>query len=461
MNMIAFMDALTCFFFLLILIFWSLGWKRKFPSDSRIILGFLFVFTLVDHTLNFLEWSGYSDALNEFEDFIGILQPVLWSIFFYSFLQFITREKIEKSEKRYRLLFEKAGDAIFVVDTQTGTYLDANQAAAALTGRTISEIKKLKTFDISPAGTEETLQQFSEIKERIDFEEVTYLKPDGTERTAVLSIIPVGENEVFGIAHDITERKEAEEAIQRTNEELEQLVQERTVKLESTNEELQAFSYSVSHDLRAPLRAISGFSSILQEEFSNVLDEEGKEYLEIIITSSQKMEELIEGMLILSRLGQQDLQLQKIDMSHLASQVFEKLIVLEPDREIEFVVSENITATTDAQLMEILMTNLFSNAIKFTRDCPKAVIEFGCTDEAEAVQAFFVRDNGIGFQMQYAEKLFAPFQRLHSPEKYKGTGIGLAIVKRIIQRFNGKIWGESAPGQGACFYFTLGKPEDC
>jgi K+-sensing histidine kinase KdpD len=235
---------------------------------------------------------------------------------------------------------------------------------------------------------------------------------------------------------------------------LERRVRQRTAQLENTNKELEAFAYSVSHDLRGPLRAIDGYGSILLEDYGSRLDEEGKYLLQRLRRSSQHMGQLIDDLLKLSRLTRQEMTLEKIDLGRLAIEVFRELDSVEPDREIVFTVGNDLTANADDRLMRVALANLFSNAIKFTRKVPQAKIEFNAFIE-NGEKVFFIRDNGAGFDMRYAHKLFAAFERLHSTSEFEGNGIGLATVQRIINRHGGRLWAEGATNQGATFYFTV------
>jgi signal transduction histidine kinase len=229
-------------------------------------------------------------------------------------------------------------------------------------------------------------------------------------------------------------------------------------KLEKSNSELEAFSYSVSHDLRAPLRAIDGFSHALIEDFGPLLDTQGQDYLGRIRHAVQKMGNIIEDMLKLSRVNKAELFPELIDLSSMVQRHAEELAARDPGRETEFVIEPAVRVTADRRLMEILLGNLLENAWKFTKIRHKARIEFGQQADSGA-PAFFVRDNGVGFDMKYAEKLFQVFQRLHATAEYEGTGIGLAIVKRIANRHGGRAWTEAAAGEGAVFFFSLSGEE--
>ena len=228
----------------------------------------------------------------------------------------------------------------------------------------------------------------------------------------------------------------------------------RTTQLETANKELEAFSYSVSHDLKAPLRAIDGFSRVLLEEYTDELDDEGKRYLNIVRDNTQKMGQLIEDLLALSRLGRKEMQVSRIDMAKLAKTVFDELKDANPGRNIQLEIKTLPPAYGDQAMIHQVLVNLISNAIKFTRFKENAVIEIGCIARMNE-NVYYVKDNGVGFDMQYLNKLFGVFQRLHSAEDFEGTGVGLAIVQRIIYRHGGKVWAEGKVNEGATFYFNL------
>ncbi len=236
--------------------------------------------------------------------------------------------------------------------------------------------------------------------------------------------------------------------------ELESQVADRTAQLQAANKELESFSHSVSHDLRAPLRAIDGFSRILLEDYDDKLDDDGRDSLHRVCAASQRMGHLIDDMLQLSRLARTEMHSAPVDLSALANTVADELQKAEPARRVEFVVEPNLTAQADANLMRVVLENLIGNAWKFTGKQSAAKIEFGRTTH-EGASTFYVRDDGVGFNMGYADKLFGAFQRLHTTAEFPGTGIGLATVQRIIHRHSGRVWAESAVGQGATFYFTL------
>lgn len=372
--------------------------------------------------------------------------------------------QLRTSEARLANIVNNAGDAIISVD-EDQRIVAYNRTAEQIFGRAPTEVLGQPLDMLLPPAASSTHREHIRAFGREagmtrvmgSGREVAGRRADGSLFPAEASISKVveGGRIIFtAILRDVTERHRAEEEIRRLNEELENKVVERTIQLETANKELEAFSYSVSHDLRAPLRAIDGFSQALLEDYAAGLDDQGRNYLQRVRAATQRMGELIDDLLQLSRVTRAEMRHATVDMSTLAASVIEELRRADPQRQVETVILPGLEARGDPHLLRIVLVNLLSNAWKFTSRQPDARIEFGLDDD-NGERAFFVRDNGAGFDMQYADKLFGAFQRLHSPNEFPGTGIGLATVQRIIRRHGGQVRAEGAIGQGAAFYFTL------
>jgi hypothetical protein len=261
----------------------------------------------------------------------------------------------------------------------------------------------------------------------------------------------------FGIETLRLREKEAaaQETLQRTNEELETRVAERTADLAQANRELEAFSYSASHDLRAPLRAMAGFAEVLHEDYGQRLDDAGRDYLERIRKAAIRMGQLIDDLLELARVSRAEINKSPTNLSGLARDILEEVTAANPGSKVKAIVQEGLAATADPILLRVALQNLLENAWKYSSRRADAEIAFGVRNMPDGRQAYFVRDNGCGFDMAHAGRLFQPFVRLHSGEDYPGTGIGLATVARILDRHGGKVWAEAEKDKGATFYFTL------
>lgn len=257
------------------------------------------------------------------------------------------------------------------------------------------------------------------------------------------------------MAMEISARKQAEADIRQLNANLERRVSERTTELQAANHELEAFSYSVSHDLRAPLRAIDGFSQAMLEDYADKLDDQGKDYLKRVRSATQRMGNLIDDMLTLSRVTRSELRREPVDLSVIAADVLAELQKSEPARRVDWQIESGLVAEGDANLLRVVLDNLLGNAWKFTGKTANAKIEFGALPRAEVAAGFFVQDNGAGYDMSYGDKLFGAFQRLHLVSDFPGTGIGLATVQRIVHRHSGRVWAKGAVGKGATFCFSL------
>ncbi len=287
---------------------------------------------------------------------------------------------------------------------------------------------------------------------------------DGSERMLEVSESPVVDDEgnilaMEGIAHDITARLREADELRRHRDNLEIRVAERTIELETINDELESFCYSVSHDLRAPLRGINGFSNALLEDYEQSLDETGRDYLRRITLGTERMSQLIDDMLNLSRITRQKMNVQKVNISELARDIVQSLRESDPQRDVNVVVEEGLEARGDKNLLSIALSNLIGNAWKYTSKRDNADIRIFSSTDDNGGQIFTIEDNGAGFNPDYIDKIFVPFQRLHSAEDFPGTGVGLSTVYRVISRHQGKIWAKATPGEGASFFFTLEIPE--
>jgi PAS domain S-box-containing protein len=410
-----------------------------------------------DKTVSFADISGSAITLGEKEYSLGVFRD-------------ITERKqaetsLRNSEIKYRNLFESASDTIFLMDKDI--FIDCNQEALNMFGCTREQIIGQPPYRFSPEVQPDGRNSKEKALEKINAAlrgqpqhfEWKHIRYDGTLIDAeislnALNVNDMGKYHIQALCRDITERKKVEEELKKHREHLEELVRERTINLEAANKELEAFSYSASHDLRAPLRSIDGFSQALLEDCEDKLDIQGKDYLIRIRAATRRMAELIEDLMQLSRITLTEMSMEKINLTRIARSVRDELQKSQPQRHVEIKIVDGLEDTADSKLMRIVLENLLGNAWKFTGKQAKTVIEFGFTKKGKK-KVYFIRDNGSGFDMAYADKLFAPFQRLHTEEEFPGTGIGLATVRRIIHRHGGKVWAEGQTGKGATFYFSL------
>lgn len=373
------------------------------------------------------------------------------------------RLRADEDAKRLLQVIDNTSNVIYMRDAD-GRYLLVNRRYEELFGVKRDGIVGLSDHDLFPAEIADEFRA-NDLKalargSAIRTEE-TAPHPDGphTYITVKYPITDaVGRNfAICGISTDVTDLKRAEEEARRLNAGLESRVRERTAELEASTRELDAFAYSVSHDLRAPLRAVAGFSELLLEDYARDLDQTGRDYLARVVSATARMSRLIDDLLTLSRATRVELSHQPVDLTAIAHRVLSDLRAAEadPDRPMQLIVEDGLRAVGDPALLELALQNLISNAWKFTGKQDKALIHVGEDRLPDGARAFFVRDTGAGFDMRYADKLFVPFQRLHSPEDFAGSGIGLAIVGRIINRHGGRVWAEGHPERGAVFRFVL------
>jgi len=382
-------------------------------------------------------------------------------LFVISIIRDITARKQSEQAQReaqakYQELVDNLRVGVYRHRAANGCFSKVNPAMTAMFEAESAE--QLQTFPIINLCRDKDCWRvfLDKIKQQgfVDNEEIPLVTLKGREFsasvTAVMKKDSAGNIYYDGIIENISERKEAEQHIQQLNTAL----RERAMVLESVNHELEAFSYSVSHDLRAPLRAVDGFSRILLDEYTGCLDEKGRDRLNRVRAAAQRMAILIDDLLKLSRITRLELKREDINLSAIANEVIDELRRQEPERNVQCIIQPDVTAWGDARLLRIVLDNLLGNAWKFTGKRADARIEFGrCEQDGD--QVYFVRDNGAGFDMAYAEKLFGAFQRLHETSEFSGTGIGLATAQRIIHKHGGRIWAEGEVEKGAAFYFTL------
>jgi PAS domain S-box-containing protein len=361
------------------------------------------------------------------------------------------RKKAEEGRRRYELLASHGRDIILFADSENGRILDANAAAVAAYGYSTEELCALTLADLCVTGAmASAVSQTAEINGRGLLFESLHRRKDRSVFPVEIGLggtVYNGRQTMIAVIRDISARKATEKALE-----------EKTAQIESANRELESYSYSVSHDLQTPLRAIDGYARMILRKRGAELDEESRGKFEVIRANIQRMGQLIEGLLSFSRLGRKPLSVGALDMETVINDAWEELKMLNPARSIILRTTCLPLGMGDRMLIRQVVSNLLANAIKFTRSRAEAVVEVaGYVEGKEAV--YSIRDNGVGFDMAYYDKLFGMFQRLHSPDEYEGTGIGLAIVQRIVLRHGGRIWAEGKVNKGATFSFSLPRVE--
>ena len=367
---------------------------------------------------------------------------------------------LQISERRYRELLTNIAEGMAIVDLEEDI-LFANKAFSDMLGYTESELVEMNILDI--VADEDKAVILTQTEERQKGKSTAYthrfVRKDGEQRIVRVSAVPSRDDDgqvdgSIAVITDITERILKDREIQKLNEELSRRVEERTAELAAANKELEAFSYSVSHDLRAPLRTIDGFSQALMEDYSDVIDDTGRDFLRRVRSAAGRMASLIEDLLVLSRVTRAEMDRTDVDLSKIAGDIIDEFREMEPERMVDVEISDDVHVRCDQRLIKLVLQNLLDNAWKFTSKKENAIIEFGSEDR-DGEPVFYVKDNGAGFNMDHRDKLFVPFQRLHHVEDFEGSGIGLATVQRIINRHGGKVWAESTINEGSTFYFTI------
>jgi PAS domain S-box-containing protein len=365
---------------------------------------------------------------------------------------------LASADRPYRLIVAAMNEGAATISPR-GIILDANPRLGAMTGHSGAQLAGTAVLDLVPIAHRPAFAQLLDVGAGDSARgEVELSGPGGTTVPVLLAVSGFDLDGMLLrclVLTDLTAQRRAEAEVRTLNAELEARVVRRTAELERVNKNLEAFTYSVAHDLRTPLRALSGFSAALVEDYGDRLDETGRGYAGSIMAASERMAVLIDDLLVLSRVSRAGMNLEPVDLSAEAAAIAGELRSGDPGRQVRFTTEDGIRVIADRSLIRTVLQNLLENAWKFTAHRDGAVIEFGRAAPEEGMVCCCVRDNGAGFDLAYAAKLFEPFERLHDAAEFPGTGIGLASVARIIERHGGRTWADGAVGQGATFYFTL------